>query len=67
VDDRAVLDVGALADADVEDVAADDGAEPDRGVRADVHVADDLRRVLDEGGRVNLRVRAAEGSNHKRA
>ena len=48
VEDAAVLDVGAGADADVVDVAADYGAGPDAGVRANDHVAD------DDGGGVNI-------------
>ena len=35
VDDRVVLDRRVLADADVEHVAAQDGAEPDARARAD--------------------------------
>jgi hypothetical protein len=35
VEDGAILDVGAGADADVVDVAADDAAEPDAGVLAE--------------------------------
>src|SRR5205085_3221956 len=64
VDEGAVLYVGALADAYVEHVAANDRAEPDGGLRADVNVPDDLRALLYEGGRVNLRALAAERSNH---
>src|SRR5216684_4748971 len=48
VEDAAVLDVGASADADVVHVAAHDGAGPDAGVGADHHVAD------DDGGGVNV-------------
>src|SRR5947209_12424448 len=63
--DRAVLDVCPLAYRYVENVAAHDSDEPDGGVRAYGHVAYDLRAVLHEGGRVNLRVLAAERSNHR--
>ncbi len=48
VEDAAILDIGARADADVMHVAADDGAGPDAGVGADDHVAD------DDGGGVNV-------------
>ena len=48
VDDGVVLDVGARADADGHVVAAQDGAEPDAGLVAEVHVADDARAVGDE-------------------
>ena len=64
VDDGAVLHVGARADADVEHVAADDGVEPDGRLFADDDIADDLRALLDEGRRVNLRVLSIERSNH---
>ena len=48
VEDAAVLDIGAGADADVVDVAADHGAGPDAGVGADDDVAD------DDGGGVHV-------------
>src|SRR5260370_18144793 len=48
VEDAAVLNIGARADADVVHVAAHDGAGPDAGVGADDHVAD------DDGGGVNV-------------
>jgi hypothetical protein len=48
VEDAAVLNIGARADADVVDVAADDGAGPDAGVGADDDVAN------DDGGGVNV-------------
>src|SRR5947209_10645142 len=63
--DRAVLNVCALAYRYVEHVAAHHSAEPDGGVRADGNVAYDLRAVFNERGRVNLRVLAAERSNHR--
>jgi hypothetical protein len=49
----------------VEHVAADDGAEPHGRVLAYVNVADDLRALFDERGRMNLRAYAAERSDHK--
>src|SRR5712692_2448206 len=48
VEDAAVLNIGARADANVVHVAADDGARPDAGVGADDHVAD------NDGGGVNV-------------
>ncbi len=51
VEDAAVLNVGAGADADVVDVAADYGAGPDAGVFADDYVADDDGGGVDIGGR----------------
>ena len=48
VEDAAVLNIGAGADADVVHVAADDGAGPDAGVGTDDDVAD------DDGGGVNV-------------
>ena len=50
VEDRAVLDIGAGADADVVHVAANDGAGPDAGVFADDYVADDDGGGVDVGG-----------------
>src|SRR5215472_3730318 len=43
VQHTAVLDIGVLADADGEYVAADHGVHPDARVLGDLHVADDLR------------------------
>jgi len=48
MEDAAVLDIGAGADADVVHVAADYGAGPDAGVGPDDDVAD------DDGGGVNI-------------
>ena len=53
VEDRAVLNVGARADADVVHVAAHDGERPDAGVFADDYVAD------DDGGGIDVRGLAA--------
>src|SRR5260221_507850 len=41
VNDGLVLDVDAAADGDGGDVAANDGVEPDAGLAAHLHVADD--------------------------
>src|SRR5689334_5318523 len=53
VHDRAVLDIRALSDPDPVHVAAKDGAHPDAALFAHLDVADDLRRFVDEGGRVD--------------
>src|SRR5690606_2995571 len=55
VDDRAVLDVAARADADVVDVAAQHAAGPHRDVIAQRHVAD------HGGGRVHVDALAQHG------
>ena len=63
VEDGAVLNVGAGADADVVDVAADDAERPHAGVFADDHVADDDRGGIDVGRGGDLRALAAIGAN----
>src|SRR5712692_3489815 len=50
VEDAAVLNIGARADANVVHVAADDGARPDAGVGADDDVADDDSGGVNVGG-----------------
>ena len=55
VEDAAVLNVGARADADVVDVAANHGAGPDAGVFADDDVADDDGGGVNVGGGGDLR------------
>ena len=47
VDDRAVLHVGAAADANAVHVAADDDRHPHTALFTDFDVADDLRAVVD--------------------
>src|SRR6266849_9802952 len=64
VEDAAVLNVGAGADADVVHVAADYGAGPDAGVWADDYVADDYGGGVNIGGCGDLGALAAVGSNH---
>src|SRR5216684_4102164 len=63
VEDAAVLDVGAGADADVVHVAAHDGAGPDAGVGADDHVADNDGGGVNVGGCGDLGPLAAVRSN----
>src|SRR5438876_6806295 len=64
VKDRAVLDIGARADADVVDVAADHRAGPDAGVFADDHVADEHGSGIDVSGGGDFGAVAAIGSDH---
>jgi hypothetical protein len=58
----AVLDVGARADADVIDVAADDHAGPDARVFTDDDIADEDGLRVDVGGGGDLRLAAAVGA-----
>src|SRR6185503_14306937 len=55
----------AVADANVEHVAARDRAKPYGRLLAHMHVTDDLRAVGDESGFVNLRMNAAEWPDHE--
>src|SRR5262249_44282245 len=59
VEDGAVLNVGARADADVVDVASDDAERPDAGVFTDDHVADNDRSRINVSRGGDLRVLAA--------
>ena len=63
VEDATVLNVGARANADVVDVAANHGAGPDTRVFADDHVADDDGSGVNVGGGGDLRVLAAVGAD----
>src|SRR6185295_6577059 len=56
VDGAVVLDVGAGADADEVDVAADGGAVPDGTVVAELHIADDRGVLGDENTLAEARV-----------
>src|SRR5881397_4015187 len=60
VHDRAVLHVGAAADHDRVEVAAQHGVVPDGGALLDRDVADDHGGGRDERGRVDLRTLALE-------
>ena len=64
VHDGPVLDVRSAADADPVDVAANDDRHPDTALLADFHVADDLRAVVDVGGRMDARHSPAVGTKH---
>src|SRR5438874_11323554 len=59
-----VLHVRAIANTDVEHIAAHDRAEPNGRLLANVHVANDLRAVSYESGFVNLRMNTAKRSDH---
>src|SRR5205807_6540525 len=48
--DGAILDVGVVANAYGEDITANHGVHPHAGVFANLHVADDLRRLVDVAG-----------------
>ncbi len=63
VEDAAVLNIGARADADVVHVAANDGAGPDAGVGADDDVADDDRGGVNVGGCGDFGPLAAVGAD----
>ena len=67
VQQRKVLDVGAPADPNEIDVAADDAVKPYAGFGFDDHVADDDRGVFDEGGIRDGRGDASVGFNHGRS
>jgi hypothetical protein len=60
VDDAAVLDVGAFANVDVVDIAAEDGGGPDAAAGGEPDVADDDSLGGDVGGRVDLRLNKEE-------
>src|SRR4030095_908123 len=62
--DRAVLDVGAPADADPMHVAAQDHRHPDTALFPDFDVADDLSAVVDEGGGVDPGYGSAVRAEH---
>ena len=64
VEDGAVLDVGAGADADGVHVAAEDGVHPDGGLGAEMDVADDLGGGVDVAAGGEGGGEAAEGANH---
>jgi hypothetical protein len=55
VADHAVLDIRSPADPDMVDVAAHDSVEPDTGILADLHVADDPGAFGDKNARAQLR------------
>ena len=52
--DGAVLHIGALTNADFEDISANNTIVPDRGACPNLDIADDRASRRDEGGFVNL-------------
>src|SRR5215203_5750456 len=64
VDHRQVLDVGALADAYVIDVAANHHVHPHRGFSADVHITNHLCALIDVRGAVDGRRGVLEAAKH---
>src|SRR6267154_4312961 len=64
VEDGAVLNIGAGADTDVVDVAADYGAGPNAGVWANDYVADDYGGGVNVSGGGDFGALAAIGSDH---
>lgn len=66
VNDGAVLDVRAAADANPVHVAANDDAHPDAALVANLNVANDLRAVVDIGSRMDAGQPPAVGPKHSR-
>src|SRR3546814_5921782 len=60
MDDGAVLDIGASADADMIHTRADDAIIPDARIRADLHIANNLATGGDKGARMDIRALAAK-------
>ena len=58
-----ILHAGALADADAVHVCAHHGQRPDRTIGADLDVADDHRRAVDEGAFAKARRMLLECAN----
>jgi hypothetical protein len=65
VEDSTVLDVGASADADTVDVAAEDGVHPDGGLGAELDVADNLGGGVDIAAVGQGGGEAAKGAEHE--
>ncbi len=65
VEDAVVLDVGVVADANLVDIAAEDGVHPDAGVLAYDYVADELGGVVDVSGFGELGGDAFVGADHR--
>jgi len=64
VNQRVVLNVRTIADADEVNVAAHGAVAPDRSVFAEMDIADYLSTWIDVGSWVNLWMNPAKGSNH---
>src|SRR5262249_47603172 len=64
MNDRSILNIGALADADFIHIAAHDAAEPNGTSRTDFDIADNHRARGDESARIDLRHDAVEGKDN---
>src|ERR1039458_1190035 len=64
VEDTVVLNVGIVADADLVNIAAEDGVHPDAGVFAEDDVADQLGGVVDVASAGELGSDAFVGADH---
>src|SRR5215471_16042918 len=62
--DGTILHVGVAADADGKHVSADNGIHPHAGVFADLHVADDLGRLVNVARFVNPRSKPLVRTQH---
>lgn len=67
MDDRAILDIGALADFDVVHVTAQGAAIPDSAIRPDFHITNDGGVFGNEGVFVDLRENFSVGRNNRHA
>src|SRR5690349_14504609 len=65
MNNRAILHVGMMPDANGKNIAAQDTIEPYARLFANLHVADDVRAVFDKGASGDLRQNTFEGINHK--
>jgi hypothetical protein len=61
---RVILDIDAVADANVTDVAPHDGVKPDTRLIPNVHIADDMRALLNVGAGADLGCDAVMRQNH---
>lgn len=64
MDHTVILDIRAIADANVVHIAAQDCVAPDGRLLADVDVADYLRALVNVRALRNLRLDTAKWSNH---
>jgi hypothetical protein len=64
VQNAAVLNISSRADANVIDVASDNGTEPDARIFTDFNIADDDSRFGDINRLVNFRSGVLERRNH---
>lgn len=64
VNNRIVLDVGPVADANVMNITTNGAVAPDRSFFAEVYVTYNLSTGFDIRGWVNLRVNPSKRSNH---